>query len=177
MIRSVAIATRRIIVTGAPGSGKTTVLAAAGLDHVGEPARQIHAEHPGAGFGHDEFVARLLKRSIRTWHAADADGPVVFDRGIPDCGAYARYLGVDAAACDAAAQRYRYHPEVLLLEPWEAIYITDELRIMTFEMTVAFHEAVLEAFAAAGYRLVPVPRAPLPERAAFVADFVAATPG
>ncbi len=165
--------TRRIILTGAPGVGKTAVLAATGLDHVGEPAREILAEHPGADFPFEEFVARLLDRSIRKWEAA-AGGTVVYDRGVPDCAAYARYFGVDAAAADAAALRYCYHPEVLVLEPWEAIYTTDARRTMTFEMTVDFHAAIEEAFTAAGYTFVPVPRAPIAVRAAFVEEFVAA---
>ncbi len=164
--------TRRIILTGAPGTGKTAVLAAVDLPQAGEPARELLAEHPGVRFGHEEFVARLLERSIRKWQ--DAAGTVVFDRGVPDCGAYARYLGVDATAADAAARRYSYEPEVLLLEPWEEIYTTDAERTMTFEMTVRFHEAVEQAFAAAGYTLVPVPQISIAERAAFVESFAAA---
>ncbi len=172
------MADRRIILTGAPGTGKTAVLAAldSAIQRHAEPARELLAEEPGIDQRPDDFLAGLLARSIEKWEAsAGAPGPVVYDRGVPDCGAYARYSGVDGTAADRAAAAYRYHPEVLLLEPWEEIYTTDAERTMTYDMTVRFHGCVLRAYGDTGYELVAVPRAPIAERAAFVADFAART--
>src|SRR4029077_5644560 len=90
---------------------------------VGEPAREIVAEQRaigGAGTAdHDPalFVALLLQRSIDTYRdAVRSTAPLVlFDRGVPDCVAYAAVLGVDPAGTLAAARRDRYHPAVMIL--------------------------------------------------------------
>ena len=175
-------ADRLHILTGAPGSGKTAILEGLGdrVHTVGEPAREIIAEQRavgGAGTTDQDptlFVALLLERSIDKHRDASrsAAALVLFDRGVPDCVAYAAVLGVDPAEGLAAARQYRYHPRVVILEPWEQIYATDVERTMSFEQTFPFHEALVEAFEGAGYTLVPVPPGSVEERVAFVLDAI-----
>lgn len=166
---------RRFILTGAPGTGKTTVLDAIdpSVRVVSEPARDVLAELRSRGestdLPPDQFVARLLRRSIESFSRAAAEpGPVVFDRGIPDCAAYAIYFGIDAGPSLDAAAQYRYHDPVLLLDPWEEIYATDAERTMTFDMVLHFHEAVVEAYRQTGYTFNRVPRTTIARRAAFI---------
>lgn len=175
-------ATDLYIVTGAPGSGKTAI-----LDHVGggircvdEAAREILAEQRLVdGMGTPDRDARLfldllLHRSIDKHVAAQPwEGSVVFDRGIPDCIAYAVMLGVDPTPSLLASQRHRYNNQVFLLEPWEEIYVVDEERTMSFADTIPFHGALMDAYARAGYALVEVPRDSVDNRAAFLRDFIA----
>lgn len=171
------------ILTGAPGTGKTAILArlGPGIRRVTEPAREVLAEHRAQG-GHSalestDFVPLLLRRSIEKYRAVvEHSGPVVFDRGVPDCVAYARHLGTDPAAGVGAAARYRYRREVLLLRPWEEIYTTDDERRMTFEHTLAFQRHIEEVFREIGYLLVEVPFAPIEQRVAFVEEFVSGQP-
>ena len=169
------------ILTGAPGSGKTAILDTFGGDIrcMGEPAREILAEQRAIGGAgtHDRdpslFVGLLLQRSIDKYEAAqDWEGATVFDRGVPDCIAYATSMGVDPSPCILASERYRYHGEVLILEPWEEIYAVDEERRMSFADTIGFHEALVHAYDQAGYVLVDVPRDSVENRAAFVHDFI-----
>jgi predicted ATPase len=168
------------VLTGAPGAGKTAILdrIGAGIHLVGEPAREILAEQRSVGDAdtHDptRFVDLLLERSIDKHEAAQRwEGPVVFDRGVPDCVAYAVLMGTDPTAARAACERYRYHPEVLVVEPWEEIYVTDTERTMSFADTIPFHAALLDAYERAGYSLVEVPRDSAANRAAFVRELVA----
>jgi predicted ATPase len=168
------------ILTGAPGTGKTAILdQLAGVHVVREPAREILTEQRAVGgagtWDRDpsRFVDLLLQRSIEKRDAARRlDGPVVFDRGIPDCVVYASLFEVDPTPSLRASERYRYHGEVLMLEPWEEIYTTDDERRMSFADTIAFQEAIRDAYTQAGYVLVDVPRAPLAQRATFVRDFL-----
>ena len=97
---------------------------------------------------------------------------MVFDRGVPDCIAYAEWLGTDEEPSMEPAQRYRYQHEVLVMRPWEEIYTTDDERTMTFDMVVGFQEVVEDVYQRHGYTLVEVPRGPIDERAAFVEAFV-----
>jgi predicted ATPase len=169
------------ILTGAPGTGKTAVLAGLGpaFHVVPEPARVVLAELRASGDTrtHDRdwaaFVALLLERSIEQHEAAQAtDGVVVFDRGVPDNVAYAMVLGVDPAPAREAATRYRYHREVLILPPWEDIYTTDDERTMSFADTIPFHEALVDAYSEAGYALLEIPHESAVNRAALVREIV-----
>ena len=169
------------ILTGAPGTGKTAVLRqlTANIRRMDEPAREILAEHRiSAGkdtpdIATDRFVENTLRRSILKYEQAlEWAEPVVFDRGIPDCIAYALQLGEDPQPSIRAADAHRYNNDALILEPWEEIYSTDEERTMTFDQVLAFHRSIKEAYHVAGYTLVTVPAMPTRERGVFVSEFI-----
>lgn len=169
------------VLTGAPGSGKTAVLDHLGtdIDRIPEPAREVLSEQRsvgGMGTPQDDpslFVDLLLQRSIQEHQAAQrSEQRTIFDRGVPDCIAYAVVLGVDQSPSIRAADRYRYHPDVLVLEPWEEIYTIDEERTMSFGETLAFHEALIQAYERARYAVIPVPRDSVEERASFLRSFI-----
>jgi predicted ATPase len=179
------IGSRLFILTGAPGSGKTAILD--GLrEHVrciDEPARAILAEQRATGgrgtWDQDPplFVALLLEHSIEAFRAAHASGEtVVFDRGIPDCVEYAARADADRRPIEAAVERFRYHPRVLFLEPWRAIYTTDDERIMTFEDTIMFGDSLRNVYERSGYELVEIPRGAIDDRVAYVLRFIAEAP-
>jgi predicted ATPase len=167
---------QRFIVTGAPGTGKTALVTA--LAHVGEtfgePARELIAEHAVATGERsldnvpELFVERLIQRSIDKYDSAPASGTVIYDRGLPDCIAYAQGFEVDSAATLMAAQARRYADPVFIAPPWEAIYTVDELRRMTFAMVEAFHDDLVEAYETLGYDLVELPKSTVADRVAFI---------
>ena len=173
---------RLTILTGAPGSGKTAILNALRGDIrcYDEPARQILAEQRASGGdGTPEqnaakFVDLLLQRSIAN-HADPRlhGGPVLFDRGVPDCIAYAQILGTDPMPSAQAAAVHRYHPVALVTKPWEEIYTTDDERKMTFDHALEFQRWIELLYEASGYTLVEVPRSSIEQRAAFVRGFLA----
>jgi predicted ATPase len=172
-----------MILTGAPGTGKTAILdrLSAVFSGMSEPAREVLAEQRAVGGeGTPDrdaglFVQLLLRRSIDKYEAALRSGsPTLFDRGIPDCVAYAVILGVDPTSAVQAADRYRYRDEVFSLEPWEEIYATDEERTMSFDDTLLFHSALVEAYDHADYGLTSVPKGAVGERVAFIRDRIRA---
>jgi predicted ATPase len=117
------------------------------------------------------FIGLLLEASVANYQAAlRRDSPVVFDRGIPDCVAYANHLGADPAAALGATADFRYSPVVLVARPWEEIYTTDDERTMSFDLTVRFQDALDAAYRDAGYEPVEIPRGPVEVRAEFVRD-------
>jgi predicted ATPase len=175
------VSDRLFVLTGAPGSGKSAILdrLASELVCVPEPAREILAEQRGAGGrGTPEqdpslFTDLLLARSIDKHKAAARRKAVtLFDRGIPDCVAYAVMLGADPTPSERASVRHRYDETVLLLEPWEDIYTTDEERRMSFSDTIPFHQAIIAAYERSGYDLRAVPRDDVSARGAFVLGFI-----
>jgi predicted ATPase len=176
-----ASGSRLFVLTGAPGTGKTAILDRLRRDVrcVDEPAREIIAEQRASGgrgtWDRDPslFVDLLLRRSIEKYEAARGSGEtVLFDRGIPDCVVYAVRAGADPTSGLAAVEAFRYERHVLFLEPWQDIYTTDDERIMGFDDTVSFGEALGEVYHRSGYVLVDVPRAAIDARAEFVREFL-----
>lgn len=165
------------ILTGAPGSGKSSILARLGNEFrcVDEPAREILAEQRATGgrgtWDRDAslFVHLLLQRSIEKYAMArSSEGTVIFDRGIPDCVVYADLAGTDPTPSLEAVEVYRYQPHVLFLDPWSDICETDEERIMSFDDTVSFSRELRYVYERSGSTLVEVPGDSIDDRAAFV---------
>ena len=174
-------ASNLFILTGAPGSGKTAILARLRdeLWCVDEPAREVLAEQRASGGSGtwdknpSLFVHLLLQRSIENYQVALRSGQrAVFDRGIPDCVVDAVRAGTDPKPSRTAVDMYRYNPHVLFLEPWSDIYTTDEERVMSFDETLSFSETLRDVYMRSGYTPVDVPRGSVDDRATFVRKMI-----
>ena len=120
------------VITGGPGSGKTTVLrelGKQGFPCVPEVARPIIQEQVrdggGALPGEDRQLSTglMLARSIQSYKEhTPCLRPAFSDRGIPDTPGYARLIGLpDERSIQGACDRYRYASRVLLAPPWKEI--------------------------------------------------------
>lgn len=168
----------RFAITGAPGSGKTPViaqLAAMGFTGVAEPARDVLTEQravSGAGVPERDpalFCELMLARAVDNFERSkDAAAPVFFDRGIPDHIGYARLFGLDDSTAMRAATAHRYNDLVFVLPSWPEIYTTDDERKMSFEMADAFGDVIRGGYVELGYTLVDVPRDTPRARARFI---------
>lgn len=158
--------TKRFILTGAPGSGKTPViaeLAELGIATVAEPARAVIAaqrlvdETSIYDRSPSLFHKLMLEKAVEDYARFDGSVPAVFDRAIPDLVAYADLFGLDRFSSVRAASEHRYNDFVFVLPSWPEIYTTDEDRRMTFEQAEAFGRMVEDVYVSLGYTLVPVP--------------------
>ncbi|MDF5753663.1 AAA family ATPase [Spongiactinospora sp. TRM90649] len=170
---------RLVVVTGGPGSGKSTLidlLAAGGHARSAEAGRAIIRDQTAIGgpalpWGDRALFAELmLGWELRSYHAAqETAGPVFFDRGVPDVLAYLRLEGLPVPAhMRRAAERFRYARRVFLAPPWPEIYTTDTERKQTYEVAVQTYESVRATYLEYGYEPVPLPLVPPRERAGFV---------
>jgi len=173
---------RFFALTGGPGAGKTSLiheLASRGYAARAEAGRAIIQLAADRGDDHPwrdprDFALRMLRWDIRSYHEAEDQGPVFFDRGIPDVAGYLALVGLPMIGeVDRAAQSLRYNRTVFLLPPWRSIYIQDAERRQTFEEAQATSQAMADAYLAYGYDLVSVPKIPLEERVDFILDAVA----
>jgi predicted ATPase len=168
----------RFVVTGAPGTGKTRLIEILGqwFATVTEPARELIAEHEArtgeASFDdHPElFVDLLIVRSIDRYESVDATQVVFFDRGLPDCAAYASVYGIDPEPALDEAAAYRYDEPVFICPAWEDIYTIDSMRRATFSQISEFDIALRSAYERLGYEMVELPRTPPERRAALVIE-------
>src|ERR1700753_3532584 len=109
---------RFFVINRGPGSGKTSLIAALdGIHRMPEAGRAIIQEEMATGGSALPwkyplaFAEKMLERDIAAWEAArQLEGPVLFDRGIPDVVGYLQWSGLSIPRylAQAAAER-RYN--------------------------------------------------------------------
>ena len=165
--------------TGGPGSGKSTLieaLAASGIASMPEAGRAIIQSQVAIGgdalpwCDRRAFAEQMLSWEIRSYRAAlNLDGPVIFDRGIPDVLGYLRLSNLPVPPHVAkAAQTLRYNRRVFIARPWPEIFTQDAERKQSFEEARATCEAMIETYSALGYELIALPFDSVDRRAQFV---------
>lgn len=173
--------TKRIVITGGPGSGKTTIieeLADMGYYIVPEVSRQVTLEAKKQGISQlfltDPllFSKKLLDGRVEQYKKAEnCGGPHLFyDRGIPDVSAYMDYMGTDYPDhFHEACELYTYD-EVFLLPPWESIYIKDNERYESYDQAKLIYEFLYRKYADLGYNIFNVPEGNSKERATYILE-------
>jgi predicted ATPase len=171
---------KRFIITGAMGSGKSTVLKllhAEGLNVIEEPARQILAEQrsindEGVPEKNPKYFSQLmLSRAIYQFKQTEKfDGNVIYDRGIPDIIAYFQLFNLNYPPAQQASKLFRYEQKVFIFPAWQEIYTTDEERKMSFESAKDFGIKVQQIYSEYGYKLINVPCISSEERTQFIIE-------
>ncbi|TKT80117.1 AAA family ATPase [Aquamicrobium sp. LC103] len=177
---------RFFVLTGGPGSGKTTLIEALrDSGHVSsvEAGRGIIQQHmaiSGPVLPWNDpalFAETMLSWEMRSHAIArDEDGIVFFDRGVPDIAGYLKLSGLPVPAhVGKAAEIFRYNRKVFVLPPWPEIFTQDAERRQDLDEARRTFEAVSHAYEACGYELVAVPPASVEERRRFVLAEVGAS--
>jgi predicted ATPase len=172
---------RLFVVTGGPGSGKTTLidaLAQVGCARSIEAGRGVIQDHVAVGGpalpwrDPQAFGELMLCWEMRSYHLAQEQaGPVFFDRGVPDVIGYLRMLGLPVPHhMEEAVATFRYHRRVFIAPPWPDIFRQDRERKQSLEEAVRTYEAMLDVYGAYGYELVELPRSPVEQRVRFVLE-------
>ena len=174
-------ADRFFVITGGPGSGKSTLIDA--LRHAGhnisaEVGRQIIKEQARIGgravpwTDPPLFAEMMLSREMAAYSAqASVSGPVFFDRGVPDVIGYLRLLQLYVPPhMERAAELFRYNPRVLVAPPWPEIFARDSERKQTFDEAQRTYDAMVATYGSLGYELIELPRAPIDVRLRFVRE-------
>ena len=181
-------ALRRIVLTGGPGSGKTSLIEAlAAAGHATSPEagravirRQQMIEGEALPWKDRALFAELtLDRELEAHARADgadgADGPVFFDRGVPDVVGYLTLCGLPVPAhVERAAQDIRYDRRVFIAPVWPEIFGQDAERRQDLDEARRTFDVMAEVYPRLGYDLVELPKAPVAERLAFVLETIRA---
>ena len=172
---------RRYIITGAPGAGKTTILAALrdrGYAVVDEAATDVIAgelatgrDHPSHDAGFLDAIARL-QRERQEQPAPPATAVQVFDRS-PICTlALAHYLGQPvtpllAREVDRVVATGIYQPQVFFVRLLGFITPTAARRI-TLAQSISFQRFHEQAYRDCGFEMVDVPAGTIEDRVRLV---------
>jgi len=177
---------KRIVITGAPGTGKTAIIKAletSGFYCFHEIIRSMTLDakteqHPDKvltnpiAFVTDskQFNQQLLEGRRKQYEAAKEkkESLVFYDRGMPDVLAYMDYFDQDYGKDFLKACEKHVYDTVFLLPPWEAIYVQDNERLETYTQATEIHEHLKHRYTVLGYDVKEVPFGTIPERISFI---------
>jgi len=177
---------KRIVITGAPGTGKTVVIQE--LENLGyhcyhEVIRDMTAEAKKVEssqkqvsnplvFVKDpmEFNRQLLEGRKKHYEASleVSESVCFFDRGIPDVLAYMDYFEQQYPLSFETTSKSSRYDHIFILPPWKAIYTADNERLESFEEAQDLHKHLTNTYERFGYSPILVPKASIAERTAFV---------
>ncbi len=174
---------QKVVITGGPGTGKSTVIEALEKQRytcMPEVSRSVTRAAQERGidqlFLHDPliFSELLLQERINQYRKAEEinDGPVFFDRGIPDVVGYLDYLGVDYPDHFRLESIEKRYSRVLMMPPWQAIYRSDSERYENFEQSLLIFENLKKTYLGLGYSIEIVPEASVETRVEFILNAI-----
>ena len=169
----------KIVITGGPGTGKSTVideLQKMEFTCMPEISRTIIKEAKESGidqlFLTDPllFSQLLLEGRIGQFDEAklQRSPTVFFDRGIPDIHGYMDYLGTSYPNEYIANSNERRYSKVFMMPPWKAIYKTDNERYESFDQSLIIYQYLISAYEATGYDITLVPEGSIKARVEFI---------
>lgn len=169
--------TQRVIITGGPGTGKSTI-----IDLMEQSGYTCHREVSRA-----VIKKELAKGSTQVpWEDLSGFSNLVFDgqtnqyrnavegkinfydRGIIDVIAYLKKDNLPSDALEDLAKHYPYYSKVFLTPPWEEIYSMDEERREDFATMNVIHQELIDAYTRFGYEVIEVPKSSPQERVKFI---------
>ncbi|WP_095087949.1 AAA family ATPase [Mesorhizobium sophorae] len=164
---------RFFVLTGGPGSGKTTLIEAlrrAGFATAVEAGRAIIGGTALPWHDRALFAELMLSWEMRSHQVAcEHPGPVFFDRGVPDTLGYLRLTDLRVPEhVMHAAERFRYAGRVFIAPPWPDIFTQDAERKQTLDEAERTYHALVGVYSELGYELVPLPLAPVEVRVRYV---------
>ncbi len=171
--------TKRIVITGGPGSGKTaliTYLEKEGYAVMHEISRDVIVEAKKEGI--DQlflekpilFSEKLLEGRLKQFHEEkNCTAPILFyDRGMPDVTAYMDFVDIHYPEIFSATCLENKYDEIFVLPPWEEIYEQDNERYESFEQAEKIFHFLKNGYEKYGYKIHEVPVGSIKERVQFI---------
>jgi len=191
LLNSKHLKTKRIVITGGPSVGKTSLIEHLKLmDYICFPEviREFTIEETENKitenlqsnpivFADDslQFNKRLIAgRSQQYEESQQLEGDYIFfDRGLPDVLAYMDFFNQTYDQSFTKVCQEMAYDMVFILPPWETIFAIDGERYETYEELVQLHECLMERYAHFGNTPIVVPKATVEKRVQFILNKLA----
>jgi predicted ATPase len=164
---------KRYIITGAPGTGKTTLINALrvyGFTCFEEVSRRVicfQQQNQGdktpwqdvVGFSNLVYQKTVEELNIKITQTT------FVDRSLVDNIAYLK-LKKQAIGAGFLNFNYKkhYHTTVFMLPPWQEIYTEDPQRLHAFEVAKELHELLLQTYIDLGFSIEILPKTTVSKR-------------
>ena len=172
---------KRIVISGSPGGGKTTLineLSRLGYAVFNEFSRNIIEKGLKEGKGRyflkdpEAFSEALFygrKKQFEDFNSLESTPPYVFfDRGIHDIYAYLEAHGKASMKWENLIASFQYDL-VFLVTPWKEIYKQDEARLETFDEAEYYFSFIASVYAK-NHQVFYLPQDTVEARLAFIAS-------
>lgn len=182
--------TEKIVITGGPSTGKTSVIKALesrGYLCIHEFVREMTAAEKQDDTSKNfvtnpilsvkdpaAFNTRLIEGRIAQYRSVEKmnEKVVFFDRGIPDVHSYMNCFGQSYdKAFEQVAYDFRYD-RILLMPPWREIYTTDAERFETYDESERIFKALEQTYQDFDYKTILIPKSSVAERTDFILDSI-----
>ena len=170
---------KKIVITGGPCSGKTSLvsyLLNKGHQCMPEISRDVIIEAQKQGieqlFLEDPilFSQKLLEGRLTQFNDTQhlEKTFLFFDRGLPDITAYMDFTKTEYPAHFTDTCQNNRYDIIFLLPPWKEIYTQDNERYETYEEALEIHDFLLSGYEKYGYEVIEIPHGSLKERKEFI---------
>ena len=171
--------TNWFVITGAPCSGKTSVISeieSRGIRVINEVARSYIDQQLSQGLRLAQIKADILKFERHILHEKiriEASLPkteiIFFDRGVPDSIAYFELEGLDAQEPLKYSLKTRYQ-RIFFFEPLD--FLVDDVRSENEKIAVKLNKLLRKAYLQSGYDIDFIPVMPVQNRADKVLEII-----
>jgi predicted ATPase len=168
-----------VVVTGGPGSGKSTVLDALsrlGYKFVGETARTIIKERLGKGLSPRpnpiEFAQQIFDIDFKNYiNNINTSQLLFFDRSFLDSAAMIFEANkTETIGVTKILSTYRFRKTVFIAPPWKEIYHNDSERDQSYDDSVEIYEKLHKWYDLNDYALIQIPKCDIESRIHFILD-------
>ena len=169
---------QKYIITGAPGTGKTSIINALkkrGYSCVEENSREVIAEqiiNRGEILPWKNQIAfenLISRKRAKKYESITKDEIYFFDRSTIDCIAYLKVNNLEPSEeILEAIKTCKFNSNVFYTPIWKEIYTNDSERKEDIITAKNIEKALLTTYQSFGYTLVEVPKLPVNKRAAFI---------
>lgn len=168
----------RVVLTGGPGSGKTSVIEF--LNNLGYPSapevgrkviqRQVRSQGNALPWqDKTAFRDEMVIEEINNYESFEHIITTFYDRSIIDSYGYSQLESIPISdLLLTKCHELNYHRNVFIFPPWEFIYENDFERKQDFNEAIATYHHMLNAYKKFGYELIKVPKLSVKERAEFI---------
>ena len=169
---------QKYIVTGAPGTGKTSIineLKKRGVHCIDENSREIISEQIINGGeilpwkNQIAFENQIANMRTQQYLASPEDCICFFDRSALDCIAYLKLNNLEATSqIIENIKKCNFNKTVFYTPIWKEIYVNDSERKEKIEKAIKIEHVIINTYQSKGYELVKIPKLSITKRADFI---------
>ena len=167
----------KILITGGPGTGKTSVineLLNRGYFCFPEIVRELKSSKGSDGVKNYfdsnpiDFTNKLFHLRTNQYAKEIKSDSIFYDRGPIDSIAYLKFKKINCPSRLINLAKTIKYDFYFIAEPWEKIYVNDEIREETFNQCEMIHQSILSTYKQFNAELISLPFKSVNDRAEFI---------